>query len=150
MRQPTYTIQQPHQFVQADLAKETSLHELCKGIDAIVHLAGVPDLNAEFTEVPPENILSTNQLLATARNSGVKRVIFASTARTIDGYRVDKQITSGMAVAPSNRYDVSKCYGEALCSFYATHHGMTFMSLRIGEFEPKDGPPPETKSDLSA
>ena len=150
VRQPAYTIQQPHQFIQTDLVKETNLHELCKGADVIVHLAGVPDPNAEFEEIPPANILSTTYLLEAARKAGVKRFVFASSAQTIEGYPVDNQVKSGMAVAPSNLYGVSKCYGEALCSFYATHPGLTCVSLRIGAFEPKDGPPLETKRDLSA
>ena len=150
VRKPSYPVQQPHQFVQADLTEETKLKELCSGIEAIVHLAGVPDPNADFAEILPANILSTTYLLEAASKAGVKRFVFASSVQTIEGYPVDRQISSGAAVALANLYGVSKCYGEALCSYYATRHSMTCVSLRIGAFEPKDGPPLETKRDLSA
>ena len=148
--QPSCEVEQPHQFIQADLTTQSSLAELCSGVDAIVHLAGVPDPTAEFVEVLPANILSTTYLLEAAKQAGVKRFVFASSAQTVEGYPVDRQITSTTTVAPANLYGVSKCYGEALCSFYATRHNMTCISLRIGAFEPKDGPPLETKRDLSA
>ena len=55
-----------------------------------------------------------------------------------------------MEVAPANLYGVSKCYGEALC-LQCVKYGMSCISLRIGAFEPADGPPQiATKRDLSA
>ena len=140
VRQPSYKVEQPHQFAQADLTRKSSLSELCNGVEAIVHLAGVPDPDAEFADILPANILSITYLLEAAVKAGVKRFVFASSAQTIEGYPVDRQIISGTAVAPANLYGVSKCYGEALCSYYATRHSMTCVSLRIGAFEPKDGP----------
>ena len=150
VRKPSYPVQQPHQFVQADLTEETKLKELYSGIEAIVHLAGVPDPKADFADILPANILSTTYLLEAASKAGVKRFVFASSAQTIEGYPADRQISSGTAVAPANLYRVSKCYGEALCSYYATRHSITCISLRIGAFEPKEGPPLGTKRDLSA
>lgn len=102
VRKPSYPVQQPHQFAQADLTEETKLKELCSGIEAIVHLAGVPDPNADFAEILPANILSTTYLLEAASKAGVKRFVFASRAQTIEGYPVDRQISSGAAVAPAN------------------------------------------------
>ena len=72
VRKPSYPVQQPHQFVQADLTEETKLKELYSGIEAIVHLAGVPDPNADFAEILPANILSTTYLLEAASKAGVK------------------------------------------------------------------------------
>ncbi|MFZ9119801.1 MAG: hypothetical protein ACO20S_14715 [Paracoccaceae bacterium] len=50
----------------------------------------------------PANILSTTYLLETASKAAVKRFVFASSAQTIEGYPVDRQISSGAAVAPAN------------------------------------------------
>ena len=55
-----------------------------------------------------------------------------------------------MAVKPANLYGVSKCYGESLCACYAALRGMSCVALRIGAFEPADGPAPESLRDLSA
>lgn len=150
MKVPTQSVSGPHRFAQSDLSDANTAEGLCQGVDAVVHLAGIPDPNAEFDDVLPANILATTYLIEAARKANVSRFVFASSAQTIEGYPVDRQIVPGMAVAPANLYGVSKCYGEALCSLYATRHGMSCVSLRIGAFEPADGPPLETKRDLSA
>ncbi|MDJ0823053.1 MAG: NAD(P)-dependent oxidoreductase [Paracoccaceae bacterium] len=150
LREPAHSIMGPHRFVQSDLSDASTAADLCTGMDAVVHLAGVPDPDAGFDDVLPANILATTYLIEAARKSRVRRFVYASSAQTIEGYPVDRQIMPGMAVAPANLYGVSKCYGEALCSLYATQHGMSCVSLRIGAFEPADGPPLDTMRDLSA
>lgn len=150
LKEPAHSIPEPHRFVQSDLSDANATSNLCQGVDAVVHLAGVPDPDAEFDEVLPANMLATTYLIEAARKAEVSRFVFASSAQTIEGYPVDRQIVPGMAVAPANLYGVSKCYGEALCSLYATRHGMSCVTLRIGAFEPADGPPLETMRDLSA
>ena len=150
LRAPAAPVKDPHRFVPADLSDAQAAEALCDGVDTVVHLAGVPDPEAAFDAVLPANILATTYLIAAAQKAGCRRFVFASSAQTIEGYPVDRQIVPGMAVAPANLYGVSKCYGEALCSFYATRHGLSCVSLRIGAIEPADGPPLETKRDLSA
>lgn len=143
-------VQPPHQSVVADLSDPEGLAELCEGIDAVVHLAGVPDPNAGFDALLPANILATTNLLKAAHDAGCPRFVFASSAQTIEGYPVDRQIIPGMAVAPANLYGVTKCYGEALCSYYATQKGMSCVALRIGAFEPAEGHTLANARDLSA
>lgn len=150
LKEPAQSVPKPHRFAQSDLSEAIAAADLCQGVDTVVHLAGVPDPNAEFDDVLSANILATTYLIEAACQANVRRFVFASSAQTIEGYPVDRQIVPGMAVAPANLYGVSKCYGEALCSLYATRHGMSCISLRIGAFEPADGPPLETLRDLSA
>ncbi len=150
LREPPQPMDGPHRFVQSDLSDANAAGALCLGVDAVVHLAGVPDPDAEFEDVLPANIVATTYLIEAAHKAGCRRFVYASSAQTIEGYPVDRQIVPGMAVAPANLYGVSKCYGEALCSLYATRHGLSCVSLRIGAFEPADGPPLETLRDLSA
>ncbi len=140
----------PHQSVVADLSDPEGLAEVCKGVDVVVHLAGVPDPNAEFDALLPANILATTNLIKAAHEAGCPRFVFASSAQTIEGYPVDRQIVPGMAVAPANLYGVTKCYGEALCSYYATQKGMSCVALRIGAFEPVEGHELANARDLSA
>ena len=150
LREPALPIVGPHRFVKSDLSNANAVGALCVGIDAVVHLAGVPNPDAEFDDVLPANILATTHLIEAAHKAQVSRFVYASSAQTIEGYPIDRQVGPGMAVAPANLYGVSKCYGEALCAYYATQHGMSCVSLRIGAFEPADGPPLETMRDLSA
>ena len=150
LREPNYLVPKGHQFVKVDLSDLKTIDRLFLGQDTVVHLAGVSDPDAEFEQIHPANILATTYLIEASHKAKVNRFVFASSAQTIEGYPVDLQISSGMEVAPANLYGVSKCYGEALCSHYASQYGMSCISLRIGAFEPADGPPLATKRDLSA
>lgn len=98
----------------------------------------------------PNNILATTYLFEAAVAAGCKRLIFASSAQTIEGYPVDRQITPGMQVMPANLYGVSKCYGEALCAFYAAKRGLSTIAIRIGAFEFPDRHELTNARDLSA
>lgn len=144
------TAEHPHRTVAVDLSDPEGLAALCEGMDAVVHLAGVPDPNADFDALLPANILATTHLLKASHEAGCRRFVFASSAQTIEGYPVDRQIVPGMAVAPANLYGVTKCYGEALCSYYATKKGMSCVALRIGAFEPIEGHALANARDLSA
>lgn len=152
INQPDYEINSPHVFIQADLSVPGVAQRLLADSepDVIVHLAGIPDPDATFEKLLPANILSVTWLLEAASTINCRRFIFASSAQAIEGYPVDVQIHPGMAVAPANIYGVTKCYGEALCSFYATQHGLSCVALRIGAFEHKHADALKTARDYSA
>ncbi|MGY2293180.1 NAD-dependent epimerase/dehydratase family protein [Pseudomonas sp. SDO528_S397] len=139
-----------HRFVQADLNDKDALVTLLEGIDVVVHLSGIPHASAAFDELLPNNILATTYLFEAAVAAGVKRLVFASSAQTIEGYPVDRQITPGMPVMPANLYGVSKCYGEALCGYYAAKTPLSTIALRIGAFEFPEAPDLNNARDLSA
>ncbi|WEX14604.1 NAD(P)-dependent oxidoreductase [Pseudomonas sp. G11] len=139
-----------HRFVHADLSDRSTLTALLEGIDVIVHLSGIPDASASFEELLPNNILATTYLFKAAVAAGVQRLVFASSAQTIEGYPVDRQITPGMPVLPANLYGVSKCYGEALCGYYAAKTPLSTIALRIGAFEFPEAHDLRNARDLSA
>jgi nucleoside-diphosphate-sugar epimerase len=149
---PDYEISSPHRFIPADLSKPGSATELltAEKPDVIVHLAGIPNADAAFEQLLPANILAVTYLLEAVAATSCHRFIFASSAQTIEGYPVDVQIHPGLGVAPANLYGVTKCYGEALCSFYATQRGLSCVALRIGAFEPKDPDALKNARDYSA
>ncbi|MDX7986664.1 NAD(P)-dependent oxidoreductase [Xenorhabdus sp. 12] len=149
-RTPDYPVLPPHRFIPADLSDPSVSEQLVIGMENIVHLAGIPHQDAEFEQLLPANILTTTYLLQAAAKSQCRRVVFASSAQTIEGYPVDKQIPDGIAVSPANLYGVTKCYGEALCSYLATQQGLSSVALRIGPFEPKENHELKSTRDLSA
>lgn len=147
---PDFPIDEPHRFQALDLSDRTAVLAAIRGIDAVVHLAAVPDPDATFDEILPNNILATTHVIEAAAKSRCRRFVFASSAQTIEGYAVDRQVTSGMPVSPANLYGVSKCYGEALCALYARKHGLSSVAIRIGAFERAESPNLTTTRDLSA
>ena len=135
--QPDFAIGS-HRFVRLDMADKKELAALVKGIDVVVHLAGIPFADSSFDELLHNNILATTYLLEAAANAQCKRVVFASSTQAIEGYPLNQQITSGMPVMPANLFGVSKCYGEALCAFYSAQRGLSCIVLRIGVFKLPD------------
>lgn len=148
--EPDFAVALPHRFICLDLADSSAVGAALEGIDVIVHLAGIPHATATFDELLPNNILATTYLFEAAVAAGCKRMVFASSAQTIEGYPVDRQITPGMQVMPANLYGVSKCYGEALCGYYAAKRGLSTIALRIGAFEFPDSHELTNARDLSA
>ncbi|OTA21923.1 paratose synthase [Xenorhabdus beddingii] len=149
-KQPDYPIPTPHRFILADLSDPSVAEPLMIDIENIVHLAGIPHAEAEFEHLLPANILTTTYLLQAAAQSKCRRFVFASSAQTIEGYPVDKQISDGIAVSPANLHGVTKCYGEALCAYFATQKGLSSVALRIGAFEFRDSHALKNARDLSA
>jgi nucleoside-diphosphate-sugar epimerase len=148
--EPGFTVNAPHRFFCLDLSDAAAVSAALEGIDVIVHLAGIPHATASFDELLPNNILATTYLFEASVAAGCKRLVFASSAQTIEGYPVDRQITPGMPVMPANLYGVSKCYGEALCAFYSAKRGLSTIVLRIGAFEFPDRHELTNARDLSA
>ncbi|AOM42545.1 NAD-dependent epimerase/dehydratase family protein [Xenorhabdus hominickii] len=151
-KNPDYPVQAPHRFICADLSDPSVTQQLVSNSNAenIIHLAGIPHADAEFENLLPANILTTTYLLQAASQSQYRRFVFASSAQTIEGYPVDKQIPDGIAVSPANVYGVTKCYGEALCAYFATQKGLSSVALRIGAFQFKEDHALKNARDLSA
>ena len=121
-------------FEKADLTDASACTYLYEGMDTIIHLAGLVDLSEE-DEVLDTNIKITHNVFKAAVQAGCRRLIFASSAQTIESYPTDIQIHANMLVKPKNLYGVSKCFGAALAAYYAYHHGISAICLRIGAYE---------------
>ncbi|QND72815.1 NAD-dependent epimerase/dehydratase family protein [Tardiphaga robiniae] len=109
---------------------------LATGVDAIVHLAGIPR-EADWETIRDVNIDGTYHVYEAARLAGVRRVIFASSNHTVGFYRRDTPIGREAPVRPDSRYGVSKVVGEALARLYADKYGIESVCLRIGQFRPQ-------------
>lgn len=124
---------------KADLMDYSICSKLCEGIDTVIHLAGIVDPISESDKILETNIKITQNIFKSAVKSKCKRLIFASSAQTIESYPKDIQVNKNMLVRPKNIYGVSKCFGEALASYYAHNNEISVICLRIGAYEfPKD------------
>ena len=68
--------------ITADLADKEALREAVRGVDAIIHLAGI-SLEAPFEKILRANIEGTYNLYEAAREEGVKRIVFASSNHAV-------------------------------------------------------------------
>ena len=147
---PSYSYGSEHRFVSTDLSERFALANLLSDIDTVLHLAANPDPSATFEQILHSNIVATSHVLESVSQSGCSRFIYASSAQVIEGYPVDRQVTTQMAVNPANLYGVSKCYGEALCAYYSSQKALSTLCVRIGAFEPEGSGNLQNGRDLSA
>jgi dTDP-4-dehydrorhamnose reductase len=128
------------EIVRADLSNTDTLRRACQDVVAIVHLAGVGNIEREFsTSMMPVNIDGTYQIFEAARRVGVGRVVVASTGQVVGGYPATEWLDTDVSVRPSSVYACTKVFGEALARYYADYHGVAAICLRIGWFDAYDG-----------
>jgi uronate dehydrogenase len=127
-----------------DVTSATDLDAAVPGVDAIVHLAGVP------TEVPwpvirDTNVEGTFRVFEAARRHGIRRVVFASSnhAAGFTPLPDGGTLPADTPPRPDTRYGVSKAFGEALGRYYVDRYQLQVACLRIGTFAPT---PPDRRS----
>ncbi|WP_435282473.1 NAD-dependent epimerase/dehydratase family protein [Streptomyces koelreuteriae] len=126
--------------IVADLGDKDAVREAVRGVDAIIHLAGI-SLEAPFEKILKANIEGTYHLYEAAREEGVGRIVFASSNHAV-GYtprpRGDTPLDPSVLIPvdtphrPDTFYGLSKSFGEDLAQFYWDKHGVETVSVRIG------------------
>jgi uronate dehydrogenase len=99
------------------------------GTDAVVHLAARPD-DAPFEQLVGPNVMGLFNLMNAARNSGVPRVVLASTVQVLWGVRPSGKHT-GAESAPRNHYALTKVWAEHMGKMYSEAYGMSVIAARI-------------------
>jgi uronate dehydrogenase len=126
--------------ITADLGDAAAVREAVRGVDAIIHLAGI-SLEAPFEKILKANIEGTYHLYEAAREEGVGRVVFASSNHAV-GWTPrpqgdDPLIPVDTPRRPDTFYGLSKSFGEDLAQFYWDKHGLETVSVRIGSCFPE-------------
>lgn len=122
------------EYAAMDITDYEAFLAACEGMDAVVHLAADPSMDAEFYEtLLPLNIIGCYNGFEAARQAGCKRIVFASSINAILGYDADDYpVPWDAPVYPVNVYGATKCFGEALGRVYAHQHGLSCIMVRIG------------------
>lgn len=117
-------------------AVESVFRALSSGgrLDAVVHLAGVP----EELSLPDEltsHVVTTAALLDAMVAHDVPRLVYASSNHAVGRTpRADGEITEHTLPRPDTYYGVAKVAAEALMRLFADRHGIDVVSCRIGSF----------------
>ncbi|HVP01868.1 MAG TPA: NAD-dependent epimerase/dehydratase family protein [Solirubrobacteraceae bacterium] len=112
-----------------------ALERAMDGCQAVMHLAAAADVNIvakEPLDAEACNARGTATVLEAARQSGVERVVYASTIWVYtgeSGQRVDEDSALGM---PNHLYTASKLAGEMYCRSYHELYGLETTILRFG------------------
>jgi uronate dehydrogenase len=117
--------------VTASVTDMAAMTGACRGVDAIIHLGGIPS-EAPWDRVLDVNINGTYVVFEAARRAGVPRVIFASSNHAV-GFTPKSEfpVPDYAFPAPDTYYGVSKVAGEALAALYSRRYGMDAICIRI-------------------
>ncbi|MFD9562927.1 NAD-dependent epimerase/dehydratase family protein [Streptomyces sp. NPDC059994] len=126
--------------ITADLGDRGALREAVRGVDAVLHLAGI-SLESTFDKILRANIEGTYNLYEAAREEGVARVVFASSNHAV-GFtprpRGEVPLERAALIPvdtprrPDTFYGLSKSFGEDLAQFYWDKYALESVSVRIG------------------
>ncbi len=136
-------------FIQDTVQDFPSLLEYLHGVDGVFHLAAmvsVPRSIAHPLASHEVTLTGTLNVLLAARDSGVKRVVHASSA-AVYGNLPDLPKGEDMPVDPLSPYAVAKYAGERYCRAFSLLYGLQAVSLRFFNVY---GPRQDPRSDYAA
>ena len=146
-------------FYQVDLNDLVGLKQAVSDKESVIHMAADSG-NGNWESILQNNIIGLRNLFEICRETGVKRVVLASTVMVNLGYRSDepykaimegrfkdvplnfRRITKEDPTRPTGIYAVSKVWGEELGFMYAYNYGLSCLCLRIGWVVAENRPRP--------
>ena len=120
-------------FVNMDI-KNPEIERLCneERFDYVIHLAAQTMLHVSMGKPLfdcEENILGSLNILEACRKTGVKRVVFASSA-AVYGYTETLPIDENNLLQPASFYGLSKTTVEKYLALYKAVYGLDYIVLR--------------------
>lgn len=120
------------EFIEGDLTDEGVARRACDGMEVVFHvaaLAGVPHSMEDPAKTTRHNVLATVNVLAAAKDSGVRRVVFSSSSSIYGGEGPFPQ-REDAPPRPKNPYAASKLCCEWYCRTFAEAFGSDAVGLR--------------------
>lgn len=126
--------------LQLDLRNRENCLTATKGIDKVYNFAanmgGIGFITEVGAEVMYDNVLINIYMLEAARNNGVKRFLFSSSACVYPTYRQTSPDVKGLReedaypADPDNFYGWEKLFTEKTCEAYQKDYGMDIRIVR--------------------
>lgn len=129
--------------IEGDLRSYHIVREAVDGVDFILHQGALPSVPRSIKDPVTSNEVNvggTLNILHAALDSGVKRVVFASSS-SIYGDSPTLPKKEEMAPNPLSPYAVSKLAGEKYCQVFSHIYGLHTVALRyFNVFGPRQNP----------
>ena len=148
-----------NRMARGNMLNLRSVEAAFRGADAVVDLAGFPQVDTPWHLVWKNNIPATANAVAAAHTAGVRRFVFASSNHVTGGYEQEwpysaivagrydglepsqiPMIDSSTAIRPDGAYALGKVLGEAAARYYADSGGLSAVCLRLGTVNSEDRP----------
>nr|WP_275941423.1 NAD(P)-dependent oxidoreductase [Planosporangium mesophilum] len=121
-----------------DVTDAAAVGKACQDVDAVLHLGGL-SMEASFDDILSVNVIGTHNVLRAAVDTGVARVILASSNHAVGFYRRSVDLVPGsdglpdeLPARPDTFYGWSKAAGESLGALYHHRFGLDVVAVRIG------------------
>jgi len=130
-------------FIQASMTDEVTLAQALEGVELVFHEAAIPSVPRSVDNPRDTHracVDATFSLLATARERGVRRVVYAASSSAYgDQPTLPKQ--EEMLPDPLSPYAVAKLVGEYYARVFNRVYGLETISLRyFNVFGPRQDP----------
>src|SRR3989339_2131052 len=120
------------EYIDGDIRKMDDLNSAMQSIDGIFHMAALPRVTFSV-EHPLEthnvNVNGTLNVLLSARDNGVKRVVFSSSSSAYGDQEVYPLKEDGVVKKPLAPYALHKYIGEHYCRLFSDLYGLETVSL---------------------
>ena len=131
------------EFVEGDIRDLEPLREAMDGVDYVLHQAAVASVPRSVKDPLTSNSVNvegTLNILITARDADVKRVVYASSS-SVYGDTPTLPKHEDMKQEPRSPYAVSKLGGELYCQAFYHIYGLETIALRyFNVFGPRQDP----------
>ena len=120
------------QFIAGDLCADGVPERVLEGIQYVLHQAAIPSVPRSIADplgTHRANVDGTLRLLESARQAGVRRVVYASSSSVYGDTPTLPKVES-MEPNPASPYAVSKLAGEYYARVFAQVYGLETVSLR--------------------
>lgn len=121
------------EYIEGDIRNKADIDAICKHkIDGIFHLAALPRVpySVEYPEETHDvNVNGTLNVLLSAKEYGVKRIVFSSSSSGYGNQEVFPLVEDTMIKKPIAPYALHKLIGEHYCRLFSELYGVETVSL---------------------
>ncbi|MGE1084927.1 NAD-dependent epimerase/dehydratase family protein [Pseudomonas shirazensis] len=132
------------ELIEGDVADAALVARAAAGCRAVVHLAAVASVQASVDDpvkTHQSNFIGTLNVCEAMRLTGVRRVLFASSAAVYGNNGEGQSIAEDTPKAPLTPYAVDKLASEQYLDFYRRQHGLEPVIFRFFNiFGPRQDP----------
>jgi UDP-glucose 4-epimerase len=131
------------EVIEGDIQSYERAHNAVRGCDLVCHQAALPSVPRSVQDPltsNASNVVGTLNVLLAARDSGVRRVVFASSS-SVYGATETLPKREELPALPISPYAVAKSAAESYCRAFANVYGLETVSLRyFNVFGPRQDP----------
>jgi nucleoside-diphosphate-sugar epimerase len=131
------------ELVEGDIQSYERVHTAVRGCDLVVHAAALPSVPRSVQDPltsNASNVIGTLNVLLAARDSGVRRVVCASSS-SVYGANETLPKAEHLPAEPISPYAVGKLASEGYCRSFSEVYGLDTVALRyFNVFGPRQDP----------